>query len=74
MKGQPKRQISAARQRTTEIVAEFVALMHAHERGDLASASAAQGELARLGVAVGVVPQSAVAATGAAHREGPLDG
>lgn len=40
------------RQRTIETVATFTALMHAHERGELAKADDAQRKLDRLGIVV----------------------
>jgi hypothetical protein len=40
------------RQRTIEAVATFVALMHAHERGESAKAANAERTLERLGIAV----------------------
>ena len=40
------------RQRTIEAVATFTALVHAHERGELANADDAQRALDRLGIAV----------------------
>lgn len=40
------------RRRTVDAVAHLVALMHAHERGDVAAVAAAQAELKRQGVCV----------------------
>lgn len=40
------------RQQTIEAVATFTALMHAHERGELAKADDAQRTLDRLGIVV----------------------
>ena len=42
------------REWTVKAVATFVELMHARERGEMATAAAAQVELARLGVVVQV--------------------
>lgn len=40
------------RQRTIEVVATLTALMHSHERGELAKADDAQRKLDRLGIVV----------------------
>lgn len=55
------------RQRTIAAVATFTTLMHAYERGELATAAEAQAELKRLGVIVRLTRPQALAGKGGSH-------